>query len=530
MACQNPGCMYLHEPGEEADSFTKEDLATFKHGLKDNETNNRQIHGRPNAPAYPFKKPLPGDTRPTIGPQQSCNTADNNDGEGSALPRTASWATKPSSRPATPIQSASPRDSPKLQERDHPPPKVKAASKVTSASSASLRQEAPFTKEESPVEPSRPSNVTTNLPPVSRPTSAASPIYEFEQTLSAFGKGSFEFSLALPEEDDESKRKSFSMLQEDNQRSQTSTPSTPTLYSGSFNPFAIDSDANTTAPRQSKQWPSGEAQAWPPVPAPLAGASAAPSLGRPGSRFGFAQDTTRSPPVRHSSQDFQEGFRALLPGVNVSFANPRKDAWSGPAPMRSLSGDIYQRGAGKTLTPPPPPGIFASSTPPVNGVGAGASTNGVDSNWSAPPPQSRFMNRSSAFNAAAPSVNTAPQATIPPPGVLPTPPAQGNAQEFFGQFLKAAAAQSGTRPSLPSTPTYENLPFQDPAIMSMRMPLRPAKEAEILDRPQQSRRLGSFGKQQQEEEPSQQQAPPQPQPQPSQASAGGYSFMRGRVF
>ncbi|KAJ1733043.1 transcriptional repressor general negative regulator of transcription subunit 4 [Coemansia biformis] len=25
--CQNPGCMYLHEPGEEADSFTKEDLA-----------------------------------------------------------------------------------------------------------------------------------------------------------------------------------------------------------------------------------------------------------------------------------------------------------------------------------------------------------------------------------------------------------------------------------------------------------------------------------------------------------------------
>ncbi|KAK3820495.1 MAG: RING/Ubox like zinc-binding domain-containing protein [Linnemannia gamsii] len=27
MNCQNPGCMYLHEPGEDADSYTKEDLA-----------------------------------------------------------------------------------------------------------------------------------------------------------------------------------------------------------------------------------------------------------------------------------------------------------------------------------------------------------------------------------------------------------------------------------------------------------------------------------------------------------------------
>ena len=30
MPCANPGCTYLHEPGEEADSFTKEDLATLR--------------------------------------------------------------------------------------------------------------------------------------------------------------------------------------------------------------------------------------------------------------------------------------------------------------------------------------------------------------------------------------------------------------------------------------------------------------------------------------------------------------------
>ncbi|KAJ1799650.1 transcriptional repressor general negative regulator of transcription subunit 4 [Coemansia sp. RSA 2399] len=35
--CQNPNCMYLHEPGEEADSFTKEDLAATRVGMKDHE-------------------------------------------------------------------------------------------------------------------------------------------------------------------------------------------------------------------------------------------------------------------------------------------------------------------------------------------------------------------------------------------------------------------------------------------------------------------------------------------------------------
>ncbi|KAG5440667.1 hypothetical protein PCK2_000255, partial [Pneumocystis canis] len=32
--CPNPNCMYLHEPGEEADSFTREDLSTFQYTAK----------------------------------------------------------------------------------------------------------------------------------------------------------------------------------------------------------------------------------------------------------------------------------------------------------------------------------------------------------------------------------------------------------------------------------------------------------------------------------------------------------------
>ncbi|KAJ2454752.1 transcriptional repressor general negative regulator of transcription subunit 4 [Coemansia sp. RSA 2336] len=38
--CQNPGCMYLHEPGEEADSFTKEDLAANRANLRESHRGN----------------------------------------------------------------------------------------------------------------------------------------------------------------------------------------------------------------------------------------------------------------------------------------------------------------------------------------------------------------------------------------------------------------------------------------------------------------------------------------------------------
>ncbi|KAE8268511.1 hypothetical protein A4X09_0g3827, partial [Tilletia walkeri] len=37
LPCTNPACTYLHEPGEEADSFTKEDLSTLRHAAKDTE-------------------------------------------------------------------------------------------------------------------------------------------------------------------------------------------------------------------------------------------------------------------------------------------------------------------------------------------------------------------------------------------------------------------------------------------------------------------------------------------------------------
>ena len=40
LQCQNPACMYLHEPGEDADSFTKEEMTLGKHHVKSGYTAN----------------------------------------------------------------------------------------------------------------------------------------------------------------------------------------------------------------------------------------------------------------------------------------------------------------------------------------------------------------------------------------------------------------------------------------------------------------------------------------------------------
>ncbi|RUS28169.1 hypothetical protein BC938DRAFT_482223, partial [Jimgerdemannia flammicorona] len=133
MACQNPGCMYLHEPGEDADSYTKEDLAIGKHHLRDHMSTSETPHkpqalGRPGAPAGPpstfsppttmhhhIRKPIAVDTpvyvhkpinpKIEIAKALHINPMDDKSSDGeekSALPATASWA-KPSSNPSTPI-------------------------------------------------------------------------------------------------------------------------------------------------------------------------------------------------------------------------------------------------------------------------------------------------------------------------------------------------------------------------------------------------------------------------------------------
>ncbi|CAE6415323.1 unnamed protein product [Rhizoctonia solani] len=80
--CTNNSCLDLHEWGDERDCFTKEDLATLKHAMKDSET--RQ------APA-PASRKRAEDTDGTSAPPM-----------GAALPRGASWGQNRGALPPAP--------------------------------------------------------------------------------------------------------------------------------------------------------------------------------------------------------------------------------------------------------------------------------------------------------------------------------------------------------------------------------------------------------------------------------------------
>ncbi|KAF9115080.1 transcriptional repressor proteinral negative regulator of transcription subunit 4 [Mortierella sp. AM989] len=126
MNCQNPNCMYLHEPGEDADSYTKEDLAVGKHHLQehivpyDPSIHKPAVLGRPtlstqsssSSSLTPRPKPAtvasyhPNSSSlsdwPAPGERSYTDDKDKDkDDEGSALPATASWA-KIGSNPSTP--------------------------------------------------------------------------------------------------------------------------------------------------------------------------------------------------------------------------------------------------------------------------------------------------------------------------------------------------------------------------------------------------------------------------------------------
>ncbi|BFZ56220.1 transcriptional repressor proteinral negative regulator of transcription subunit 4 [Savitreella phatthalungensis] len=69
--CQNPSCMYLHEPGEDVDSYTREDMSTIQHAAKSAEGVNANA----------------------LGMRRQISTTSE---EQPGLPQHASWASRPS--------------------------------------------------------------------------------------------------------------------------------------------------------------------------------------------------------------------------------------------------------------------------------------------------------------------------------------------------------------------------------------------------------------------------------------------------
>ncbi|CAO3680822.1 unnamed protein product [Rhizopus stolonifer] len=104
MSCPNPNCLYLHEPGEDADTISKEELATGKHQMRDQVSYDNNSSDEDDDEDYPRSSQY---SSPTISHSDFPPVASvlNKktivvDDERPALPATASWGK--TSTPGTP--------------------------------------------------------------------------------------------------------------------------------------------------------------------------------------------------------------------------------------------------------------------------------------------------------------------------------------------------------------------------------------------------------------------------------------------
>ncbi|KAI8881124.1 hypothetical protein K501DRAFT_189620 [Backusella circina FSU 941] len=118
MACPNPNCLYLHEPGEDADTISKEELATGTHRMRDQisqeDDSEDEYHGSQSSsyhasPSISHADYPPGSSKRSNASESTHRTSNSMhmDDERSALPATASWAKTGNSTPATPTLKSS---------------------------------------------------------------------------------------------------------------------------------------------------------------------------------------------------------------------------------------------------------------------------------------------------------------------------------------------------------------------------------------------------------------------------------------
>ncbi|KAI8095106.1 regulator of Vps4 activity in the MVB pathway-domain-containing protein [Gilbertella persicaria] len=108
MNCPNPNCLYLHEPGEDADTISKEELATGKHHMRDQmsqDTDNEDHEDHEEDVYSPSSRQY---SSPSLSNSDfpPVSLARKLEDERSALPATASWGK--TSTPGTPIAKHSP--------------------------------------------------------------------------------------------------------------------------------------------------------------------------------------------------------------------------------------------------------------------------------------------------------------------------------------------------------------------------------------------------------------------------------------
>lgn len=117
-SCPNPNCMFLHEPGEEADSYSRHDLSTIQHVARQDSSNTKEKPSKPATKLYPSNTEPDNHNYPHH--QSPSHDHQEHNDRPSALPASVSWATKPSpsvstvkiSQPSFPPLPAAPKPAP----------------------------------------------------------------------------------------------------------------------------------------------------------------------------------------------------------------------------------------------------------------------------------------------------------------------------------------------------------------------------------------------------------------------------------
>lgn len=185
--CQNRNCMFLHEPGEEKDSFTRQDLSSMNVAS----TQHQQSAFMPAQPPPQAAQPVAAATRPdSTGP-----LATPSEPAAPALPSSASWASKP-----------------------HPPSRSvsRAAGAAASPALTNATTVSSSIPETAPPPPAQPANITSPtseqpLPPPP-PVPERSPFAAFVERILSRSFAAFEFDNSRFSEDENRQMRSTPCL------------------------------------------------------------------------------------------------------------------------------------------------------------------------------------------------------------------------------------------------------------------------------------------------------------------------------
>ncbi|KAM0275125.1 hypothetical protein ACHAQH_007529 [Verticillium albo-atrum] len=526
--CTNRQCMFLHELGEEEDSYTRQDLSSMnsintQRPLPPNGSSSRSASRQQSTPVPgPAPTPTPA-AAPVAQPMARSSSKDEseNGGDGSALPSSANWARNPQrsrrgshatsgAAPSPAISTSLPVTAEAVPEAiDESPVEESPAPSVTSQSESS-----PSPAVEQPKQVGIPENILKALLKAmeacpfkfsvgdTTEASDAPPMFDMrggekrramreeeearlavdqeeqiDQVELSEGEPETGGSLALggePEDRDAPREAAF-----DQRRGSTQPPIQRGSADGMFGPAigsgfsqaASNTGSRSMTPQQQlyMRSQSGFGDHLPPGITPSQG-SLAPQQGgghnRQGSRFSFANDNSGSSSMKVS-------------------ANPRIMAQQSammPSSFHAQPGSQYY----SSSMPGPPPGLKSTGTPPAmfgQGQGFGGAGFGAASKDSAELLQSLIRGRGAANNQVhdaakrelmssfsnqyPPSTSSSP---APAPGLLAS--LYGNPPGAFQDFGSKQQKKKGKKHRHANTSSSGGgglVDLADPSILQARM-------------------------------------------------------------